>query len=103
MSKKRTRLSLRATVLLQSTAFKQSTLARDRFLPGRMNKHIKTSSAIHFARRFDRRVVNHRDSREAALAIADMLQSGRVILGTRRRSRRRHGGSYSALLALRRA
>jgi hypothetical protein len=58
-----------------------------------MNKHIRTSARSHFTLGDLIVAVSSttRDSREAALAIADMLQSGRVIIGTRRRSRRRHG------------
>jgi len=58
-----------------------------------MNKRIKSSARSHFTLGDLIVAVSSttRDSREAALAIADMLQSGRVVLGTRRRSRRRHG------------
>jgi hypothetical protein len=57
-----------------------------------MNKRIKTAARARFT--LGDLIVavssSTRDSREAAIAIADMLQSGRVVLDTRRRSRRRH-------------
>jgi hypothetical protein len=56
-----------------------------------MNKRIKTAERSRFT--LGDLIVavssSTRDSREAALAIADLLQSGRVVLGSRRRARRR--------------
>jgi hypothetical protein len=57
-----------------------------------MNKRIKTAERSRFT--LGDLIVavssSTRDSREAALAIADLLQSGRVVLDSRRRARRRH-------------